>query len=415
MRKAFLFSGLALTATIILVLASVTYVLFNIDALIKDEVEDAASSAYKVPVTVAEATMSLKSGNGRIIGLRIENPPGFSAPTAVHVPVIEIAVDTGRIADKAIALGRVVIDRPEIVLDIKDGRVNLVRLKESTDAWLTRSGNDDEDAASGQRLIIDEIVMQNGTMVFRADFLDGAETEVPLPDSRVREIGVKPDGALPAEVISEVTQLLITASERASRRIDLQALAEKTGATVIGAVIAQDGFQDESFSPDREPAHDEMIDVDGDALRAIYSPGHVGNHFCYLHERSGLLFTGDHVMQGSTVVIIPPAGDMKDYIDSLRRMLDYPLKFIAPGHGGLIAEPAKELDYLVKHRLKREAKVADKLAAFEQVMLDELVLSVYDDVAPSLHPAAQYSLLAHLLKLEKEGRVWRNGDNWSLI
>ena len=232
MRKAFLFSGLALTATIILVHASVTYVLFNIDALIKDEVEDAASSAYKVPVTVAEATMSLKSGNGRIIGLRIENPPGFSAPTAVHVPVIEIAVDTGRIADKAIALGRVVIDRPEIVLDIKDGRVNLVRLKESTDAWLTRSGNDDEDAASGQRLIIDEIVMQNGTMVFRADFLDGAETEVPLPDSRVREIGVKPDGALPAEVISEVTQLLITASERASRRIDLQALAEKTGATV---------------------------------------------------------------------------------------------------------------------------------------------------------------------------------------
>lgn len=232
MRKAFLFSGLALTATIILVLASVTYVLFNIDALIKDEVEDAASSAYKVPVTVAEATMSLKSGNGRIIGLRIENPPGFSAPTAVHVPVIEIAVDTGRIADKAIALGRVVIDRPEIVLDIKDGRVNLVRLKESTDAWLTRSENDDEDAASGQRLIIDEIVMQNGTMVFRADFLDGAETEVPLPDSRVREIGVKPDGALPAEVISEVTQLLITASERASRRIDLQALAEKTGATV---------------------------------------------------------------------------------------------------------------------------------------------------------------------------------------
>ena len=233
MRKAFLFSGLALTATIILVLASVTYVLFNIDALIKDEVEDAASSAYKVPVTVAEAMMSLKSGNGRIIGLRIENPPGFSAPTAVHVPVIEIAVDTGRIADKAIALGRVVIDRPEIVLDIKDGRVNLVRLKESTDAWLTRSGNDDEDAASGQRLIIDEIVMQNGTMVFRADFLDGAETEVPLPDSRVREIGVKPDGALPAEVISEVTQLLITASERASRRIDLQALAEKTGATVL--------------------------------------------------------------------------------------------------------------------------------------------------------------------------------------
>lgn len=192
-------------------------------------------------------------------------------------------------------------------------------------------------------------------------------------------------------------------------------LKAKTGAKVIGAAIAQDGFQDESFSPDREPKHDEIIDVDGDALRAIYSPGHVGNHFCYLHERSGLLFTGDHVMQGSTVVIIPPAGDMKDYIDSLRRMLDYPVKFIAPGHGGLIGEPAKELEYLINHRLKREAKVADKLAGFDQATVEELVVPVYDDVDPSLHPVAQLSLLAHLLKLEKEGRVERNGESWALV
>lgn len=232
MRKTFLFSGLALTATIILVLASVTYVLFNIDSLIKEEIEGTASRAYKVPVTVAEATMALKSGNGRIIGLRIENPPGFSAPVAVHAPLIEIAVDTGRIADKAIAIGRVVIDRPRIVLDIKDGRANLIRLKESSDAWVTRAENDDEEASTGQRLIIDEIVMQNGTMTFRADFLDGAETEVPLPDSRIRNIGAAPEGALPAEVIAEITQLLITASERASRRIDLRALAEKTNAAI---------------------------------------------------------------------------------------------------------------------------------------------------------------------------------------
>ncbi len=232
MGKAFLFSGLALTATIILVLGSVTYVLFNIDALIKDEIESTASRAYKVPVTVADATMSLKSGNGQIIGLRIENPPGFSAPDAVHVPLIEINVDTDRIADKAIALGRVVVDQPKVVLDVKDGRANLMRLKDSAQAWLARSENDDEDAASGQRLIIDEIVLQNGTMTFRADFLDGAETSVPLPDSRITGIGGETEGALPAEVIAEITDLLIIASERASRRIDLPALAAKTGATV---------------------------------------------------------------------------------------------------------------------------------------------------------------------------------------
>lgn len=192
-------------------------------------------------------------------------------------------------------------------------------------------------------------------------------------------------------------------------------LKAKTGATVIGATIDQDGFQDETFTPDREPVHDEQIAVDGATLRAIYSPGHVGNHFCYLHEETGLLFTGDHVMQGSTVVIIPPAGDMKDYIDSLRRMLEYPLRFIAPGHGGLIAEPEKELDYLIRHRLKREAKVLEKLRGFERVSVEELVAPVYDDVDPALHRVAQLSLWAHLIKLGRDGKVSESEGVWSLL
>ncbi len=234
MRKAFLFSGLAITATIILIIGSVSYVLFNIDALIKDTVENTASRAFKVPVSVAEATISLKSGDGQVIGLRVENPPGFTAPEAMHFPLIGIKADTNRIADKAITLQKVVIDQPKVVLEIKDGRVNLVRLRDSTKAWVNRSENDDEEAATGQRLIIEEVILQNGTMTFRADFLDGGETEIPLPDSRVRNIGNDADGALPAEVVAEITNLVIVASERASRRIDLEALAAKTGATVPG-------------------------------------------------------------------------------------------------------------------------------------------------------------------------------------
>lgn len=232
MRKAFLFSGLALTATIILIIGSVSYVLFNIDALIKDTLENTASRAFKVPVSVAEATISLKSGDGQVIGLRVENPPGFTAPEAMHFPLIGIKADTNRIADKAITLQKVVIDQPKVVLEIKDGRANLVRLRDSTKAWVNRSENDDEEAATGQRLIIEEVILQNGTMTFRADFLDGGETEIPLPDSRVRNIGNDADGALPAEVVAEITNLVIVASERASRRIDLEALAAKTGATV---------------------------------------------------------------------------------------------------------------------------------------------------------------------------------------
>ena len=103
--------------------------------------------------------------------------------------------------------------------------------------------------------------------------------------------------------------------------------------------------------------HDHVL-VSGEfTLRAVHTPGHVGNHYCYLLEEEGMLFAGDHIMNGSTVVIIPPSGDMTAYIESLRLLLRYPLRFIAPGHGDVMAEPGAVVDWLVRHRLMREQKV----------------------------------------------------------
>ncbi|WP_369809147.1 MBL fold metallo-hydrolase [Oceanicoccus sp. KOV_DT_Chl] len=110
------------------------------------------------------------------------------------------------------------------------------------------------------------------------------------------------------------------------------ALAAASGAEVLGNKLADnDGFQDESFSPGRRFDHDECLTTEEFSIRAIYTPGHVDNHLCYLVEEDGLLLTGDHIMQGSTVVIIPPHGDMKDYISSLQLLLDYPLTALGPG------------------------------------------------------------------------------------
>ena len=112
-----------------------------------------------------------------------------------------------------------------------------------------------------------------------------------------------------------------------------------------------------------------------------------------------MLFTGDHIMQGSTVVIVPPSGDMRAYINSLKLLLKYPIRSMAPGHGSVIEDPEAAVNWLVDHRLKREQKVVDGLQQLREANLDELVRVVYDDVDSSLHPMAKLSMTAHLIKL----------------
>ncbi len=195
-----------------------------------------------------------------------------------------------------------------------------------------------------------------------------------------------------------------------------QAVAEATGAQVIGASPPNDNHQDRSFKPTLEVRHDYVLATAEFTLRAVHTPGHVGNHYCYLLEEEGMLFAGDHIMNGSTVVIIPPSGDMKAYIESLQLLLDYPLKTIAPGHGEVMPEPAAVVDWLVKHRLKREQKVIDGLNSMRRAPLDELVKVVYDDVDTSLHKMAKLSLHAHLIKLQQEQRAVQHAvdEAWSL-
>lgn len=185
-----------------------------------------------------------------------------------------------------------------------------------------------------------------------------------------------------------------------------------TGAEVIGNLIDDDGKQDITFEPTRSLQHDEILATDEFRLRAILTPGHVGNHVCLLLEDEGLLFTGDHIMEATTVVIIPPSGDMAEYIASLRMLMNYPIQAIAPAHGKLIFEPQRELQRLVRHRLFREMKVIAAMQRVRRGSLDEITPPAYDDVKPQLHPIARYSLWAHLIKLQREGRVAETDGEW---
>ena len=188
-----------------------------------------------------------------------------------------------------------------------------------------------------------------------------------------------------------------------------------TGALLLGKTTPHRHWQDPTFAPDRELHHDDRVTLAPDAtLRVIHTPGHASNHLCYLMEEERILFTGDHIIQGSTVVIDPPDGDMAAYIRSLDSLLREPLDSLAPGHGTLIPDPHTAVKGLIQHRLRREAKVLSALAPQTPADLPTLVQRVYDDVPPHLHPLATRSLLAHLLKLEAESRALRVADSWTL-
>jgi len=180
---------------------------------------------------------------------------------------------------------------------------------------------------------------------------------------------------------------------------------------VIGRPAPQGASQDQSFAPERVPAHGERLELGGVALRALHTPGHASNHLCYRLEQTKMLFTGDHVMQGSTVVINPPDGDMRAYLLALEGLLEEDVAIFAPGHGFLIGQPQRELRRLIAHRLAREAKVVAALERLGRATLEQLVPAVYDDVHAKLHPVAARSLTAHLQKLVAEGNV-RAQDGW---
>ena len=162
------------------------------------------------------------------------------------------------------------------------------------------------------------------------------------------------------------------------------------------------------FGDDRTVGEDFRLETTEFHLRALHTPGHASDHLCYLLEEEGLLFSGDHVMEGSTVVIAPPDGDMAAYLDALRRLRATRLRTIAPGHGHLIEDPRGKLDEYLTHRGQREQAI---LAAVDDGVstVDEIVSRVYVDVPDALHPVARYSVHAHLLKLADHGETGFRG------
>lgn len=189
-------------------------------------------------------------------------------------------------------------------------------------------------------------------------------------------------------------------------------LQQKLDVPAFGMLTESSKNQDMTFSPERILKDGEILEKEEYSLEVVHTPGHASNHLCFILREEKFIFTGDHVMSGSTVVIGPPDGSMKQYIDSLNKLKNYDMEKMAPGHGDILDSPYQVADWIINHRLKREEKVFSALKDATRGTPESLVEKVYADVDSSLFPIAKASLLAHLIKLEEDQVISKEGEEY---
>jgi glyoxylase-like metal-dependent hydrolase (beta-lactamase superfamily II) len=166
---------------------------------------------------------------------------------------------------------------------------------------------------------------------------------------------------------------------------------------------------DTDFDPDVRVGDGEVAAMGvGWTMRAVHTPGHTSNHMCYALDEEQSLFTGDHVMGWSTTVVSPPDGDMRAYIDSLRKVMTRDDLSLWPTHGAPVMSPKPFLQAFLEHRLEREAQVTAAVRS-GQSDIEGMVKKMYADVREELHKAAGRSVLSHLIKLVDDGVVTVEG------
>ena len=183
----------------------------------------------------------------------------------------------------------------------------------------------------------------------------------------------------------------------------LQALCD-TRPPILGLASRPTARAHSQFRPERELADGERLVLEGGGLthtlRVLHTPGHAANHLCLVLEEDGLLFSGDHVLNGSTTVIDPPDGHMGDYLASLDKLLQacqqHSIDFILPAHGHVLGFAPRAIAQLKAHRLQREARIAAAMQALPHGTLEQWVEHAYADVPPRLWPVAARSLQAHV-------------------
>ena len=197
-------------------------------------------------------------------------------------------------------------------------------------------------------------------------------------------------------------------------------LAAITGAPILGcAPLALDDLGpradasfDADYAPDRVMAEGDSVGGEGWTLSAIATPGHTSNHLAFALPETKALFSGDHVMGWSTSIVSPPDGDMASYMASLEKLVPRDDRIYYPGHGDPIETPQRLVRGMLGHRKQREGQILRLLRASSET-IPAMVARMYVGIDPRLFPAAERSVLAHLIDLRQRGHVLEADDVWS--
>ncbi|MCT2559480.1 MBL fold metallo-hydrolase [Tsuneonella sp. YG55] len=254
----------------------------------------------------------------------------------------------------------------------------------------------------------------------------GTETYVVGAGDRVAVIDPGPDDPRHIEAIldavgdARIAAIMCTHTHR-DHSPAAAPLTERTGAPIVGCaplVLDDSGPRadaafDRTYAPDRVLADGEAMTGPGWTLRAVATPGHTSNHLCFALEESGALFTGDHVMGWSTSVVVPPDGDMGAYMASLDKLYAREDRVYYPAHGPQIDNPRQLVRGMIGHRRQRENQILRILNEGPHAAA-EFVPRMYKGLDPGLTGAAEMSVTAHLVDLERRGMIARSGDTWTV-
>jgi len=198
-------------------------------------------------------------------------------------------------------------------------------------------------------------------------------------------------------------------------------LAAATGAPIVGAApfgpmddgARADAAFDRDYAPDRVLAEGDTVAGAGWTLAAIATPGHTSNHLAFALAESGALFSGDHVMGWATSIVSPPDGDMAAYMTSLEKLLGRDDRIYYPGHGDPVANPRRLVRGMLGHRKSREGQIV-RLLREGVGTIPAMVARMYAGLDARLLPAAERSVLAHLIDLRTRGLVDEGGEAWTI-